>query len=379
MTHRKQNKLVNTGNLYTEILRWAYSKKVNGFSEQELFEKFGLDKNEKLKNWYLHIFRGGVNNDECLIGLFDYKDDVHFCGLTAKGLSVAIDYISLEESRENSINANKQAIRAFWVSVFTILLGVGAIYLQIQSNNLTREEIEVSAPPVLSISLDRRNIPEGSDEVFIAAGFLPAKDSVLKLNLRNSSLSAIEQVDMRMTLWKYFVDKESHHLTVCPLGYVDNKNNPNFIVSSLSTENVLDHAPSKKFLHKDQEYPFTVDFSSLDNTRLIPEGSRILLKIDVNFVKSASQTRHSYIKLYTLYSFGGDVLDIDVAPEYAIALTDKKNEKKDADGFKFPAAVYPFKEEEFLKYFEHSTYKLDLLPSSCREFTLLKEQKVISY
>jgi len=379
MQHDKQNKSVNTGNLYVEILRWTYSKKINGFSEKELFEEFGLGQDELLKNWYLNTFRGGRHNDDCIIGIFpDLKNNTHYLSLTAKGLVAAIDYLGLEEARENSIKSNKQSTHAFYVSVasliISVFIGVVAICFQIQSNALTREDVELSASPVLDISLDKRDIPKNSNEtneVTIASGWLSAKDSILKLILTNFSISSVEDVDMRMTLWKYFIDEESRHLNVCPLGYVDHKNNPNFIIDNIHTDNLF----NKKFsLNKGDEYPFSINLSGLKNEKI---DFKILLKIDVNFVKSSGQTKHSYIKLYVLNSLD-QVIDVDIAPEFGLMLNDKKNEKE-IDGFKFPSTVYSFQEKEFLNYFENPTYKLDLQPNNCREFVLSKEQKVISY
>jgi hypothetical protein len=127
-------------------------------------------------------------------------------------------------------------------------------------------------------------------------------------------------------------------------------------------------------LNKGDEYPFSINLSGLKNEKI---DFKILLKIDVNFVKSSGQTKHSYIKLYVLNSLD-QVIDVDIAPEFGLMLNDKKNEKE-IDGFKFPSTVYSFQEKEFLNYFENPTYKLDLQPNNCREFVLSKEQKVISY
>ena len=66
---------------YLRILKWAHNKKI--FSEKELFTRF----NDIDRNWYLNTFRGGTNNDECLIKICDYKNNEHYCCLSAKGLS----------------------------------------------------------------------------------------------------------------------------------------------------------------------------------------------------------------------------------------------------------------------------------------------------
>jgi len=69
---------------YSKILKWAYKKKV--FLEKELFNKFDLN-NELDRRWYLDVFRGPVNNDDCLIKICDSKNNEHYCCLSAKGIA----------------------------------------------------------------------------------------------------------------------------------------------------------------------------------------------------------------------------------------------------------------------------------------------------
>jgi len=271
-----------------------------------------------------------------------------------------------ENSKRDAKNSSKIAF---------IALGVAVIsgYLQFQSNNLTRQGLELSSAPVLSISLDRRATVNDSDDVTIASGWLPAKDSILKLILTNHSISSVEDVEIRMTLWKFFVDSKSHHLNVCPFGYVYKKDNSTFKVENIFVHNVLDKY-NVFSLQRNTEHPFTVDLSGLKNEKI---DFKILLKIDVNFVKTAGKTSHSYIKLYVLNSLN-QVIDVDIAPEFGLTLNDKKNEK-DIDGFKFPSTVYPFQEKEFLNYFENPTTEFELQSNNCQEFALSKEQRVINY
>ena len=283
-------------------------------------------------------------------------------------VSKITDYDALQEARKSSR-------KALLFAGFSTLVGASALVVGVWTAILTQHALELSADPVLSVLLDRSNIPENADDVSIALGLLPAEDSILKLLLSNNSISAVEQVDIRMTLWKFYVDGNNRHLTVCPFGYVSHDNNPNFVVSDLRTYSLFNKNLSLK---KGGIYPLTVDFSNLENIVLNPDSSKILLKVDVNFVKTTSQINHSYIKLYVLNSFGKNVVDVDVAPTFALSLNDKK-EEKEIEGLGFPSFVYPFQEEEFLEYFERPSSKLDLTPSTCREFTLSKEQKVITY
>lgn len=99
-------------NRYIEILRWAYGKRCDGFTEQELFQKFNPNNTNEFRNWYRYVFRGNLNNEDCLIGHYDYKDNSHYSCLTAKGLSAAVGYLGLEEAQKTGQRAEKIAIVA---------------------------------------------------------------------------------------------------------------------------------------------------------------------------------------------------------------------------------------------------------------------------
>lgn len=363
------------GNLYIEILSWAYENRFKCFTEEQLFKKFNLGEQEDLKKWYLRVFRGGNTNNECLIGIFGGGNESQYLCLTAKGLSAAVDYLILDEAQKASGEAENHALWAIKVALAALVVGIVTACLQINSNTLTQRALELSAEPMLSIAIDRNSIPEELDKVTIAAGLLPSENSLLKLLLINNSVAAIEQADMRMTLWKLYVNEENRHLTVCPFGYVEHSNNPNFVISNLSTTNLF----NKNFnLREGERYPFSIDFSSLRNTQLIPNNSRILLKVDVNFVKTVNHSNYNYVKLYMLNAFEEYVVDIEIAPTLALGLNDKK-EEKEAEGFKIPSFIHPFQEEEFLNYFEKPSPELDLTTGACKEFTLSKELKTIFY
>ncbi len=89
----------NEGNLYIDILLWAYDKKHDGFTETELIERFSLN-DGKRRSWYLAVFRRGTNDNPSII---EPNGDLWY--LTEKGLSMAVDYIELSEARKSSRTA----------------------------------------------------------------------------------------------------------------------------------------------------------------------------------------------------------------------------------------------------------------------------------
>ncbi len=109
---------------YIEILKWAYEKRIEGFSEEEFFEKFNPDNNAVFKKWYLQVFRGAINNEECLIGIYDERGGQRYLCLTANGLSAAIAYLSLEDAQSTSRRAEK-------ISRIAIIIGLVVGLVQI--------------------------------------------------------------------------------------------------------------------------------------------------------------------------------------------------------------------------------------------------------
>ena len=110
-------------NLYINILRWAYDKRFGGFTENELFQKFGISTDE-LKKWYLHVFRGAKDNEECLIGLINDGKGSFYCSLTARGLSAAVDYLNLEEAKKSSKRAEIIALIAIAIGIITSIVEI---------------------------------------------------------------------------------------------------------------------------------------------------------------------------------------------------------------------------------------------------------------
>jgi len=264
----------------------------------------------------------------------------------------------------------------YFLEIAAFLISIIALWVSIYSNNLTQRALELSAEPVVSIFVDKNRNNE-NDEIDRAIGLFPADKSILKLVVRNESPATIEQATIRMTLWELYINKADRHLTVCPFGYVYGMDSPNFKITNLLTDNVLTNK-TRFSLKQSEEYPFNLDFSKLKNVTYSSENSRILLKIDVNFVKSIGKTSHSDIKLYILDPSNDVAIDVVTAPEFSFPLADKKNELQ-LGQYKVPSLVYPFIEQEFLDFFSKPTYRLDFPPFGCTNFSLLKKERVIIY
>lgn len=109
-------------NLYIKILVWAYKKQEAGFFEEDIFKEFNLSKEQI--TWYLKTFRSGLPVSENLIGHLEYKDNKHIFVLTAKGTSVAIAYLELEEAKSGSKRAEKIALFAIVINVVVAIFQI---------------------------------------------------------------------------------------------------------------------------------------------------------------------------------------------------------------------------------------------------------------
>lgn len=105
--------------LYIEILRWAYEKQADGFTEEELLAKFQLNYTDGRK-WYTKVFRDGP----VLIDPINYSDK---WTLTAEGMSSAVNYLNLKEAQESGKQAKRLAL---WSIGIGIVVGLAQIVIQ---------------------------------------------------------------------------------------------------------------------------------------------------------------------------------------------------------------------------------------------------------
>lgn len=98
-------------NKFIDILRWAYNQS-EGFTIDQLYKEF----NNLDKDWFLKVFRGGMIDDDCLIGILKYDDkrNTHYYHLTAKGLS---EYL----------RNNKKWWERMWVQILFIIGAIAGI------------------------------------------------------------------------------------------------------------------------------------------------------------------------------------------------------------------------------------------------------------
>jgi hypothetical protein len=117
---------------YIEILTWAYERRSKPFLHTELLEKFNQKNDSDFNKWYAKVFRGGTTNEDCLVGIQNYDQEENFYCLTSKGLSSAIEYLILEETKKNSEEAKKIALWSIWIAIsvgiFQILINLIPIF-----------------------------------------------------------------------------------------------------------------------------------------------------------------------------------------------------------------------------------------------------------
>ena len=104
--------------LYIKILEWAYNKGEDGFKWDDLKSEFTLTQPQE--HWVIETFR----NKKEIIGLLPYKiiGNNYVYGLTAEGISEAINYLALQEARKSSRNAMYFAGASLLIAFLGILL-----------------------------------------------------------------------------------------------------------------------------------------------------------------------------------------------------------------------------------------------------------------
>ena len=108
---------------FIKILEWAYEKQKAGFLEEDLIKKFILTPEEK--NWYLKIFKPDQSSDRIIepIEYLDVENKQRYA-ITAKGISIVIEYRMLKE-------AEKSGRRATYIALIAIVIGIVVGVVQI--------------------------------------------------------------------------------------------------------------------------------------------------------------------------------------------------------------------------------------------------------
>ena len=129
--------------LYTRILVWAYEKGNNGFTEEELKERFNLSKNNnELFSWYIRMFGHRTVTDysrfpeslmaqrsrNALTEHLTHRTEGEYWGLTQKGYEAVINLLLLQDAKNSAEDANKLAQWAIWIG---IIVGLAQIVVNI--------------------------------------------------------------------------------------------------------------------------------------------------------------------------------------------------------------------------------------------------------
>jgi hypothetical protein len=114
--------------LYIKVLVWAYNKKQNSFKMDDLYNELKITKPNE-KQWITGTFLNGPANSYPLFSHYQNSSDETFYLLSDKGMSAAIGYLSLEESKFTSRRAEYIAL---WALGVTSLVGVIQIVIAIK-------------------------------------------------------------------------------------------------------------------------------------------------------------------------------------------------------------------------------------------------------
>lgn len=119
------------GDLYINILNWAYKKAHNGFTDVELKSQFKLE-GERWE-WAKIIFLPQKDNENSLIRYITYKKEqnLHWYAISDKGISVIISERQLKEATESSAKAMKIATYSLWVAIGSFIVATIANIAQI--------------------------------------------------------------------------------------------------------------------------------------------------------------------------------------------------------------------------------------------------------
>ncbi len=129
--------------LFTRVLKWASDRGSVGFTMSELQAACANDDEEW--TWIQRFMMGEIQGDPPLIahlGSHHKGDGEHRYFLSGSGASTYIDYLELQEARENSRNAMRWAIASFLLAAL-----VGGAQIRLESRDLFKVPIdEVQTP-----------------------------------------------------------------------------------------------------------------------------------------------------------------------------------------------------------------------------------------
>mgnify|MGYP003450878498 FL=1 len=106
--------------LYTKVLVWAYGRKQNPFKIEDLYTELNIIKSDD-KQWVLSIFINNPFNSYALFSVYQSESGETFYLLSDKGMSAAVGYLGLEDSKSNSERAEYLAL---WALGVTSVVGV---------------------------------------------------------------------------------------------------------------------------------------------------------------------------------------------------------------------------------------------------------------
>ncbi len=118
--------------LYTRILLWAYKKQESGFTHKELVDAFSLTQAQDA--WVWKIFNTASDNDRKLFEHLRNDDkstpNQHYYALNEKGITSAVNYLSLKQTE-------KISRIAVFLSIVSIFLTLAALRIQIEGNRIS--------------------------------------------------------------------------------------------------------------------------------------------------------------------------------------------------------------------------------------------------
>lgn len=346
---------------------WSYNKQGTGFTLHELEERFGISKGKKL--WIHQTFFLWSGNDKPLIEQFTTRGETKYYLLTDRGISLAVEYLALQHTRRNGWIQ-------FSISIIALLVAMRTLGITNESVQITQDSLELTAPVVLDII--KGDEMQDIDRVEEVRGMIPATSSVAYLQFINSSISAINIVDIDMTLWAIDRAEGDSNFRVCPMGYVE-RNDMNFGVSNIRVSNWLNI--NSFSLKKGETYSFTFDYSNLEFVdfwgRPLGNNAARFVKIDVIYKKKVGNTKNRYTKIFRIYN-SNRLIDVEIAPDFGSIFYTKKISSNTGSN-DLPYTFLPFLSENFSEDFKDLPEPNNMSYGECLIYNVDKIERSIIY